>query len=42
MKAIVFGATKGIGRAIARAMAERGDAILLGRDVAELERSARD
>jgi short-subunit dehydrogenase len=43
MKAVVLGATKGIGRAVARALAERGDAIfLLGRDAAELERSARD
>jgi short-subunit dehydrogenase len=43
MKAVVLGATKGIGRAIARALAERGDAVfLLGRDPGQLERSARD
>ncbi len=43
MKAAVLGATKGIGRAMARAMAARGDAVfLLGRDLAELERSAAD
>jgi NAD(P)-dependent dehydrogenase (short-subunit alcohol dehydrogenase family) len=43
MKAVVVGATKGIGRAIARALAERGDSIfLLGRDTDELGRSARD
>src|SRR5690606_38420132 len=43
MKVVVLGATKGIGRAVARALAERGDAIfLLGRDAADLERSARD
>jgi short-subunit dehydrogenase len=43
MKAVVLGATKGIGRAVARALAERGDAVfLLGRDAAELEPSARD
>jgi NAD(P)-dependent dehydrogenase (short-subunit alcohol dehydrogenase family) len=40
---IVLGATKGIGRAVARRMAERGDRLfLLGRDRADLERSARD
>ncbi len=43
MKAVIFGATKGIGRAIARALAERGDALFLcGRDAHDLERSARD
>jgi short-subunit dehydrogenase len=43
VKAVVFGATKGMGRSIARAIAERGGALfLLGRDPAELERSARD
>lgn len=43
MKAVVLGATKGIGRAIARALAERGDAVfLLGRDQHDLEGSARD
>jgi short-subunit dehydrogenase len=43
MKAVVLGASKGIGRAVARALVERGAELhLLGRDVAELERSARD
>ena len=43
MKAVVLGATKGIGRAIARALAQRGDAVfLLGREVHELERGAAD
>ena len=33
MKAVLFGATKGIGRAVARALVERGDQVfLLGRD----------
>jgi decaprenylphospho-beta-D-erythro-pentofuranosid-2-ulose 2-reductase len=43
MKVVFAGATKGIGRALARRMAERGnDLFLLGRDVVDLERSARD
>ena len=43
MNVALLGASKGIGRALARAMAERGDRlVLLGRDVADLERSARD
>ena len=43
MKAVVLGATKGMGRALARLLAERGDQLfLLGRDTADLERSARD
>jgi decaprenylphospho-beta-D-erythro-pentofuranosid-2-ulose 2-reductase len=43
MKVVFVGATKGIGRALARQMAARGDALfLLGRQVADLERSARD
>jgi decaprenylphospho-beta-D-erythro-pentofuranosid-2-ulose 2-reductase len=43
MKVAILGATKGIGRALARLMAGRGARIvLLGRDPAELERSARD
>ena len=43
MKAVILGATKGIGRAVTRALAERGDQLfLLGRDHEDLERSARD
>ena len=43
MNAVLFGATRGMGRAVARLLVERGDALcLLGRDAAELERSARD
>jgi len=43
MKVAFFGATKGMGRALARLMAERSDRLfLLGRDAADLERSARD
>ncbi len=42
-KVAFLGATKGMGRALARRLAARGDQLfLLGRDVAELERSARD
>jgi short-subunit dehydrogenase len=40
---VVLGATRGIGRALARRLAERGDRVfLLGRDIPDLERSARD
>ena len=43
MKAVLLGATRGIGRAIARELAARGEALfLLGRDEAELARSAAD
>jgi len=43
MKVVVLGATKGIGRAVSRLFAERGHGLfLLGRDVTDLERSARD
>jgi short-subunit dehydrogenase len=43
MKVAILGATKGMGRAVARLFAERGDALfLLGRDGHDLERSARD
>lgn len=43
MKAALFGATRGIGRAVARALAARGDALfLLGRDEVDLARSAGD
>ncbi len=43
MKVVLLGATKGMGRAVARKFAERGDSIfLLGRDQDELERSALD
>jgi short-subunit dehydrogenase len=39
----LLGATKGMGRALARLLATRGDALfLLGRDLPDLERSARD
>jgi short-subunit dehydrogenase len=40
---VILGATKGIGRALGRQLAARGDRLfLLGRDLADLERSARD
>jgi len=40
---VVLGATKGMGRALARRMAERGDRLfLLGRELEELQRSASD
>lgn len=43
MNAVVLGATRGIGRALARQLAARGDRIfLLGRDADELARSAAD
>ena len=43
MNVVVLGATRGIGRALARRLAERGDRVfLLGRDIPDLERSARD
>lgn len=43
MKTAVLGGTRGMGRALARLMAERGDAVfLLGRDPADLERSVAD
>lgn len=43
MKAVLLGATKGMGRALARLMAARGDRLfLLGRNAGDLERSARD
>ena len=43
MKTAILGASKGMGRALARVRAERGDdLVLLGRDVEELERSAAD
>jgi len=43
VKAVVVGATRGMGRALARLLAERGDSLaLLGRDAGELETSARD
>ncbi len=43
MKIALLGATKGMGRALARLMAERGDRLfLMGRSSDELERSARD
>ena len=43
MKVALLGATKGMGRALARLMAERGDRLaLLGRDRVDMEKSARD
>ncbi len=43
MKMVLLGGTKGMGRAVARILAERGDQIfLLGRDEDDLERSALD
>jgi decaprenylphospho-beta-D-erythro-pentofuranosid-2-ulose 2-reductase len=43
MKAVFVGATRGIGKALARRMAERADALyLLGRDAAALAVAARD
>jgi decaprenylphospho-beta-D-erythro-pentofuranosid-2-ulose 2-reductase len=43
MRVAILGATRGMGRSLARLMAERGDALaLLGRDTTELEKSARD
>jgi len=43
MKVVFLGATKGMGRALARLMAARGDQLfLLGRDPGDLQRSARD
>ncbi|MBX3192699.1 MAG: SDR family NAD(P)-dependent oxidoreductase [Labilithrix sp.] len=43
MKAIVFGGTSGMGRAVARRLAERGDAVfLMGLDAGDLAQSAAD
>jgi NAD(P)-dependent dehydrogenase (short-subunit alcohol dehydrogenase family) len=43
MNVVFLGATKGMGRALARKMAARGDRLfLLGRDTTDLERSAAD
>jgi short-subunit dehydrogenase len=43
MKAVILGATKGMGRALARQAAARGDGLfLLGRNSDDLERSAAD
>jgi decaprenylphospho-beta-D-erythro-pentofuranosid-2-ulose 2-reductase len=43
MKAVILGATKGMGRAVARALVERGDEVfLLGREGADLTQSAKD
>jgi decaprenylphospho-beta-D-erythro-pentofuranosid-2-ulose 2-reductase len=43
VKVVFLGATKGMGRALARAMSARGDQLhLLGRDLDDLTRSARD
>ncbi|HTI52582.1 MAG TPA: SDR family NAD(P)-dependent oxidoreductase, partial [Verrucomicrobiae bacterium] len=43
MKIAIVGATRGMGRALARRLAERGDALfLLGRDEVQMDLSARD
>jgi len=43
VRVVILGATKGIGRAVGRSLAGRGDAlVILGRDPEDLERSARD
>jgi len=43
MKVVFLGATKGMGRALARRMAARGEQLfLLGRNIDELERSSQD
>ena len=43
MNVVLLGATRGIGRAVARRCAERGDRlVLLGRNQTALERTARD
>ena len=43
MKCLIIGATKGIGRSVARILAERGDALfLLGRSMEDLERTVAD
>lgn len=43
MKAVILGATKGMGRAVARQAAQRGDTLfLLGRNTDDLARSAAD
>ena len=42
-RVVLLGATKGMGRALARRMSERGDRLfLLGRNLDDLDRSARD
>ena len=43
MRAVVLGASRGMGRSLARALVARGDRVfLLGRNAVDLERSARD
>lgn len=43
MKAVILGGTKGMGREVARCMAERGERIfLLGRTMSDLEKTAKD
>jgi len=43
MRTVLLGGTKGMGRALARELASRGDALfLLGRDLEDLRRSAHD
>ena len=42
MNAVILGATKGMGRALARRMAQRGDRLFLLGRTDDIERSARD
>ena len=43
MKAVILGGTKGMGRELARCLAERGDRVfLLGRNPEDLEKTAKD
>jgi short-subunit dehydrogenase len=43
VKVVLLGATRGMGRALARALADRGESLfLLGRDVEQLQKSASD
>ena len=43
MKAVILGGTKGMGRELARCLAERGERIfLLGREAKDLEKTAKD
>jgi decaprenylphospho-beta-D-erythro-pentofuranosid-2-ulose 2-reductase len=43
VKAVILGGTKGMGREVARCLAERGERVfLLGRDLSDLEKTAKD